>query len=71
MTLAVKVKLESLRNTLNAKRTTIGSIDNEIEELLDENNIENEIVERSAFEEELEDTICKINAVLTPKETKC
>ena len=67
---AVTVKLESLRNTLDTKRTTIGQIDNEIEELLDETDIEKEIVDRSAFEEELEDTICKITAVLTRKETQ-
>ena len=42
---AVTVKLESLRNTLDTKRTTIGQIDNEIEELLDETDIEKEIVD--------------------------
>ena len=42
---AVTVKLESLRNTLDTKRTPIGQIDNEIKELLDETDIKKEIVD--------------------------
>ena len=62
---AVRVKLESYRSSLENKRATIASLNNEIEKQFDQQDIEKDIVERSTFEEEIEEVICKINAALT------
>ena len=40
-------------------------MNNEIEKHFDQQDIEKDIVERSTFEEEIEEVICKINAALT------
>ena len=62
---AVRVKLESYQSSLENKRATIASLNNEIEKRFDQQDIEKGIVERSTFEEEIEEVICKLNAALT------
>ena len=62
---AIRVKLESYRSSLENKRATIASLNNEIEKQFDQQDIEKDIVERSTFEEEIKEAIRKINAALT------
>ena len=62
---AIRIKLESYRGSLENKRSIIASLNNHIEKHFDQQDIEKDIVERSTFEEEFEEVICKINAALT------
>ena len=62
--LELKPKLETLKNTLEKKRTEIAALDDEITNLLEEAAIEKEIVDRSEFEEETEETLCRIALAL-------
>ena len=67
---AVKLKLETIRNTLEKKQSVIASLDEEIEDICDEKDVEKEIVERSEFEEELEGIICQLKSVLQYSKTQ-
>ena len=60
---AVRVKLDSLRATIEKKRETIEALDDEIEELYDDQDIEREILERSELEEEIEEILSRIKAI--------
>ena len=53
-------QLESIKITLQRKRDIITTLDNEKSDLLDEESVEKEIVDRSQFEEDLEEMICRI-----------
>ena len=54
-----------MRSTLEKKQMVITSLDEEIKDLLEKKEIEKEIVERSAFEEEVEGIICQVKSVLS------
>ena len=60
----LRPQLESLKSTLQRKRDIITPLDDEISDLLDEENIEKEIVDRSQFEEDLEEMLCRIEHAL-------
>ena len=60
----LQAPLESIRNTLQRKRDIITTLDEEITNLLDKQEIEKEIVDRSEFEDELEDALCRIERAL-------
>ena len=62
---AVKVKLETIRSTLEKKQTIITSLDEEIEDLFDKKEIKKEIIESSEFEFKVEGLICQVKSVLS------
>ena len=60
----LQTQLESIRHTLQRKGNIITTLDEEISNLLDEQGIEKDIVDRSECEHELEDTLCRIERAL-------
>ena len=50
----VKLKLETVRNTIDQKQSIIATLNEEIEDLYSEDEIEKEITDRSDFEDEVE-----------------
>ena len=60
----LQTQLESIRNSLQRKRDIIAALDQEISNLQDQAEIEKDILDRTDFEDELEQTICRIERAL-------
>ena len=61
---SVKIKLETVRSTIDKKQSFIAKLNQEIENLYSEDEIEKEITDRREFENEIEGILCNINAIL-------
>ena len=60
----LQTQLESIRNSLQRKRDIIAALDQEISNLQDQAELEMDILDRTDFEDELEQTICRIERAL-------
>ena len=61
----LKLKLEGCKRSLEKKKTELQTLSNEILEAIeDEKEIEDEIVGRAQLDEEIEEVLCRIDAVL-------
>ena len=66
----VKLKVETVRNTIDKKQSIIATLNEEIEDLYSEDEIEKEITDRSDFEDEVKEILCNINAILKLTDTQ-